>query len=182
MTLKRNIVESLKRDELIHCINKFSLEVSDRRSRQRLIDALIRNRRINLGSILDDIPRIRLKELCRKFDLSDTGREKSVLVDRLIRKKPIIKKPEKLLQTKTSSESPGSTRAGSRQREDISMESETNFEAALTVNPISQQAKVKADRVPSSNNLANYIWSLADLLRGDFKQSQYGRIILPFTL
>ncbi len=29
---------------------------------------------------------------------------------------------------------------------------------------------------------AAYIWSLADLLRGDFKQSQYGRIILPFTL
>lgn len=34
----------------------------------------------------------------------------------------------------------------------------------------------------SSNNLAAYIWSLADLLRGDFKQSQYGRVILPFTL
>lgn len=34
----------------------------------------------------------------------------------------------------------------------------------------------------STNNLASYIWSLADLLRGDFKQSQYGRIILPFTL
>jgi len=32
------------------------------------------------------------------------------------------------------------------------------------------------------NNLASYIWSLADLLRGDFKQSQYGRIILPITL
>ena len=34
----------------------------------------------------------------------------------------------------------------------------------------------------ATNNLANYIWSLADLLRGDFRQSQYGRIILPFTL
>lgn len=34
----------------------------------------------------------------------------------------------------------------------------------------------------STNNLAAYIWSLADLLRGDFRQSQYGRIILPFTL
>ncbi len=34
----------------------------------------------------------------------------------------------------------------------------------------------------SSNNLAAFIWSVADLLRGDFKQSQYGRIILPFTL
>ena len=34
----------------------------------------------------------------------------------------------------------------------------------------------------ASNNLAAYSWSIADLLRGDFKQSQYGRIILPFTL
>ncbi|KZL21975.1 class I SAM-dependent DNA methyltransferase [Pseudovibrio sp. Ad37] len=33
-----------------------------------------------------------------------------------------------------------------------------------------------------TNNLAAFIWSLADLLRGDFKQSQYGRVILPFTL
>lgn len=32
------------------------------------------------------------------------------------------------------------------------------------------------------NNLAAYCWSIADLLRGDFKQSQYGRVILPFTL
>jgi type I restriction enzyme M protein len=27
-----------------------------------------------------------------------------------------------------------------------------------------------------------FLWSVADLLRGDFKQLQYGRIILPFTL
>ena len=31
-------------------------------------------------------------------------------------------------------------------------------------------------------SLASLIWSVADLLRGDFKQSQYGRIILPFTV
>ncbi|WP_425059182.1 hypothetical protein SCACP_38570 [Sporomusa carbonis] len=31
-------------------------------------------------------------------------------------------------------------------------------------------------------NLASFIWSVADLLRGDFRQSEYGRIILPFTL
>ena len=29
---------------------------------------------------------------------------------------------------------------------------------------------------------AAFLWSIADLLRGDFKQSQYGRVILPFTL
>ncbi|OUT24804.1 type I restriction-modification system DNA methylase (HsdM), partial [Acinetobacter nosocomialis P020] len=32
------------------------------------------------------------------------------------------------------------------------------------------------------SQIASFIWSVADLLRGDFKQSQYGRIILPFTL
>ncbi|WP_330926407.1 type I restriction-modification system subunit M N-terminal domain-containing protein [Candidatus Sororendozoicomonas aggregata] len=34
----------------------------------------------------------------------------------------------------------------------------------------------------ASHNLAAFIWSVADLLRGDFKQSQYGSVILPFTL
>jgi len=29
---------------------------------------------------------------------------------------------------------------------------------------------------------ANFIWSIADLLRGDFKQSEYGRVILPLTI
>ena len=28
---------------------------------------------------------------------------------------------------------------------------------------------------------AVFIWSVADLLRGNLKQTQYGRIILPFT-
>lgn len=32
------------------------------------------------------------------------------------------------------------------------------------------------------SSTAAFLWSVADLLRGDFRQSQYGRIILPFTL
>jgi len=34
----------------------------------------------------------------------------------------------------------------------------------------------------NQQNLADFIWNVADVLRGDFKQSIYGRIILPFTL
>ncbi len=30
--------------------------------------------------------------------------------------------------------------------------------------------------------LSSFIWSVADLLRGDYKQSEYGRVILPFTV
>lgn len=32
------------------------------------------------------------------------------------------------------------------------------------------------------NEQANSIWSIADLLCGDFKQSEYGKVILPFTV
>src|SRR3954468_20805087 len=31
-------------------------------------------------------------------------------------------------------------------------------------------------------NLSSFIWSVADLLRGDYKQSEYGRVILPLTV
>ncbi|RMH60172.1 MAG: SAM-dependent DNA methyltransferase, partial [Zetaproteobacteria bacterium] len=34
----------------------------------------------------------------------------------------------------------------------------------------------------SHQTLAAKIWSVADLLRGDFRQSEYGRIILPFAV
>jgi len=30
--------------------------------------------------------------------------------------------------------------------------------------------------------LSDLVWSVADLLRGDHKQSDYGKVILPFTL
>ena len=36
--------------------------------------------------------------------------------------------------------------------------------------------------MPTHTELANFIWSVADLLRGDYKQSEYGKVILPFTV
>ncbi len=41
---------------------------------------------------------------------------------------------------------------------------------------MSQQA------TPSASSLSSFIWSVADLLRGDYKQSEYGKVILPFTV
>ena len=38
--------------------------------------------------------------------------------------------------------------------------------------------------LPTMNHqaLSSFIWSVADLLRGDYKQSEYGKVILPFTV
>ncbi len=34
----------------------------------------------------------------------------------------------------------------------------------------------------NNQSLSAFIWSVADLLRGDYKQSDYGKVILPFTV
>jgi type I restriction enzyme M protein len=34
----------------------------------------------------------------------------------------------------------------------------------------------------SDANLSSFLWSVADLLRGDYKQADYGKVILPFTV
>ena len=39
-----------------------------------------------------------------------------------------------------------------------------------------------APQPSGKQNLSAFIWSVADLLRGDYKQSDYGKVILPFTV
>ncbi|MCB9595074.1 MAG: SAM-dependent DNA methyltransferase [Sandaracinaceae bacterium] len=34
----------------------------------------------------------------------------------------------------------------------------------------------------SETNLSAFIWSIAELLRGDYRQSEYGKVVLPFTV
>jgi type I restriction enzyme M protein len=34
----------------------------------------------------------------------------------------------------------------------------------------------------NQQSLSAFVWSIADLLRGDYRQSEYGRVILPFTV
>jgi type I restriction enzyme M protein len=34
----------------------------------------------------------------------------------------------------------------------------------------------------NQQNLSSFIWSIADLLLGDYTQSKYGKLILPLTV
>jgi hypothetical protein len=37
-------------------------------------------------------------------------------------------------------------------------------------------------RMTGHQEKVGFIWSVADLLRGDYKNFEYGRVILPFTV
>lgn len=46
---------------------------------------------------------------------------------------------------------------------------------------MAQQASISTS-THTPNNHAEFIWSIANLLRGDYKQSEYGKVILPLTV
>ena len=82
--MKRAILAELTSHELRAAIDGFGLQVDDRRVKTQLVDALVRSRKARIGEILLDLSRDRLKELCRAFDLDDSGRKKADLVARLV--------------------------------------------------------------------------------------------------
>jgi hypothetical protein len=84
MSSKRAILSELSRAELLAFAEQVQTEVSDRRVRQNVIDALAGSRRARVPAYLATLPRERLKELCRALGISDAGRDKGSIVERLV--------------------------------------------------------------------------------------------------
>ena len=84
MPTTRAILAELTSRELREMVDGRGLQVRDRRVKARLVDAVARSRKARIGEILPDLSRDRLKELCRAFDLDDSGRKKADLVARLV--------------------------------------------------------------------------------------------------
>lgn len=83
MSAKRRLLEQLSRTELLAMVDATELTVTDRRKRDLLVDALSGSRKVRLGELLTTYSRVRLQELARALGLETTGREKSVLIERL---------------------------------------------------------------------------------------------------
>ena len=81
---KKDLLEKLTVDELREGIDRWEISVRDRRIKAVLVEALDdRTWEEIRKEILSGLPRDRLKELCRAFDLDDRGQRKADLVARL---------------------------------------------------------------------------------------------------
>ena len=84
MPTKRPILAELTSHELRSALDGYGLKVDDRRVKTQLVDALASSRKASVAEMLQDLPRDRLKELCRAFGRDDSGRKKADLVARLV--------------------------------------------------------------------------------------------------
>jgi adenine-specific DNA-methyltransferase len=81
---KRTALETLGRDRLGELTAQHELEVSDRRSKDAHIDALIASRRLDWRALLEGLKREELQAMCDALGLDRSGREKALLVGRLL--------------------------------------------------------------------------------------------------
>ena len=79
---RAQVLDLLKRDELSEVVDKLELESGDRRVHQNLRHA-IDQAHVPLSVVLENLPRTRLKELCRVLGLDDGGKEKAPIVQRI---------------------------------------------------------------------------------------------------
>lgn len=149
MPQKRDVLPLLTRDELLSVVDRFELTPEDRRAKDGLIEAIASSKKATLAEILPELSRDRLKELCLAFKLDDGGREKSVLVERL-------------LGGKTGDRAPSSKKSNGH---------------ANGASKIAEPVEVLPGEKLTVDRLERYLWSAADILRGSIDSSDYKNYI-----
>jgi type I restriction enzyme M protein len=150
MATKRRVLESASRQDLQSLADHFEVAVEDRRVKDQLVDALASSKKAGLEDILGQLNRESLKEICRTLELDDGGREKQVLVDRLLGKEDAVA-PKAIKATKA---------------------------APTDMKP--EVVELPADGKLTKAQLERYLWSAADILRGSIDSSDYKGFIFGF--
>ena len=147
MPAKRAILSALTSRELRAGAERYALPVADRGDEEQLVDALARARKVPITALLQELSRDRLKELCRAFDLDDSGRRKADLAARLAAPVPVAMRVR-----------PAAPTAASR---------------ASRPAPHPGAASTPAADILSVAQLEQKLWAAADILRGSIDSSDY---------
>lgn len=81
---RRTALEQLGRDRLITLTDHFSLEVGDKRVAENHVSAMLRARSVEFSELLGLLNRQELQAICDALGLDRGGREKEVLVQRIL--------------------------------------------------------------------------------------------------
>ncbi len=82
--VRRAALEALGRDTLANLTAKFNIAVPDRRATAAHVEALVRSRTVEFSALLGELQRDDLKAICKALGLETSGREKEVLVQRIL--------------------------------------------------------------------------------------------------
>jgi type I restriction enzyme M protein len=81
---RRLALSQLGRDRLAELTHRYGLTVSDRRVLDHHVDALVRSRSLDFAALLSSLKREELQSICDALGLERGGREKDLLVRRIL--------------------------------------------------------------------------------------------------
>lgn len=94
MSFKRRVLSALGKEPLLEIGRSLELEVAARMTVDELRDALASSKRATLESIVSEtLSRDGLKHICEALGLDSAGREKAVLVERILAARPGVTPP-----------------------------------------------------------------------------------------
>src|SRR5689334_16206105 len=94
MATKRKILEALTRTGLLEIANHFEITGLTAQSKTDIVDALAGSRKVQPEEFLTLIGRDGLKGICQSLGLDESGREKQVLMDRLLEREADNNEPQ----------------------------------------------------------------------------------------
>ncbi len=151
---KAAILDTLTASRLRELADALSVS-GPRRSKDELIDAFTRYRKLGAAAILAELKRDELVAVCAAMGLDTTGRDKQTLVDRIL----AGAKPQR--QTRTASPKPARPGTSAKPKPSkVSMESATSTASSATLG-------FEAD-----------LFKAADKLRGNMEPSDYKHVAL----
>lgn len=167
---KRQVLETLDATRLRQLLDGLGLE-TDRRSAAGMRSTLADGRKADFAAVLSRLSREELKAVGGELGLTAPAGAKAALVDAIL----------------GLGDSPAAPANDDRSRErkvSRSGEAKESERRSSTAHP------APSDRPPSSRpraiqssaELTNFIVGVTELLQGDYKQSDYGKVVLPFTV
>ncbi|MBN8465937.1 N-6 DNA methylase [Corallococcus exiguus] len=152
---RRLALEKLGRERLNELTNRYALEVGDKRVVENHVNALVRVCSTDFGDVLGKLKRKELQSICKALRLDQSGREKQVLIERILGgteiQEEVVPAPKK--ETKTN----GNGKKGGA------------LEQVALALPAASKLTV--------DQLERYLWSAADILRGSIDSSDYKNYI-----
>jgi type I restriction enzyme M protein len=148
---RRLALMQLGRARLNELTTRYALDVGDRRVVDHHVDALVRTASLDFSELLGDLKREELQSICGALDLDRSGREKNVLVQRILGARDVTAPP-----------APAVPRNGPGRK------SATPEQASLD---LPSSARLTVDQ------LERHLWSAADILRGSIDSSDYKNYI-----
>lgn len=160
---KRQALEALGASRLRDLLEQLGINAIDRRSAEAMRAALADGRRVSFEQLLRQLKHDELKGLGQGLGLEAARGSKSALIDAIL------------------------GLGGDAANDEFSADPEQAAAAAPVPtadrrSPSSKPPSSRPRSIQSAAELTNFIISVTELLQGDYKQSDYGKVVLPLTV